>query len=152
MAYEYKQGFFKPKFPNKYIGDPTNIVYRSGWEKRVMDALDANSNIVRWSSEEVVIPYISPVDNRPHRYFVDFYVEAIGRDGSVRKMLLEVKPVAQTQPPKTPKRKTKRYITEVMTYGVNQAKWEAAKEFCLDRGWEFAVITEQELFKKKSSK
>ena len=76
MAYGYKQGFFTPRFPKKYIGDPTNIVYRSGWEKRVMQTLDENSNVLRWASEEIVIPYISPIDNRPHRYFVDFYVEA----------------------------------------------------------------------------
>ena len=148
MAYDYKQGFFKPRFPNKYIGDPTNIVYRSGWEKRVMQSLDENTTIVRWASEEIVIPYISPIDNRPHRYFVDFYVEAKTRDGKVRKMLLEVKPAAQTQPPKSPKRKTKRYITEVMTYGVNEAKWKAAREFCIDKGWEFHIITEADLIKK----
>lgn len=148
MAYDYKQGFFKPKFPKKYIGDPTNIVYRSGWEKRVMQSLDDNLNVVRWASEEVVIPYISPIDNRPHRYFVDFYVEAKLADGSIKKMLLEVKPAAQTKPPKTPKRRTKRYLSEVMTWGVNEAKWKAAKEFCLDKGWEFRIITEAELFKK----
>lgn len=149
MAHNYKQGFFKPQNPKKYIGDPTNIVYRSGWEKRVMEWCDTNGNVIRWASEEVVIPYISPIDNRPHRYFTDFYVEAVGRDGGVKKMILEVKPAAQTQPPVQPKRKTKRYISEVMTYGVNQAKWNAAKEYCADRGWEFLVITEQELFKKK---
>ena len=148
MAYEYKQGFFSPKFPKKYIGDPTNIVYRSGWEKRVMQSLDENTNVLRWASEEIVVPYISPIDNRPHRYFVDFYVEARAVDGSIKKMLLEVKPAAQTQPPKSPKRKTKRYISEVMTYGVNEAKWKAAKEFCKDKGWEFRLITEAELFKK----
>ena len=148
MAYDYKQGFFKPRFPKKYIGDPTNIVYRSGWEKRVMQTLDENTNVLRWASEEIVIPYISPIDNRPHRYFVDFYVEARAPDGSVKKMLIEVKPAAQTQPPKSPKRKTKRYISGVMTYGVNEAKWKAAKEFCLDKGWEFRIITEAELFKK----
>lgn len=148
MAYEYKQGFFSPKFPKKYIGDPTNIVYRSGWEKRVMQSLDENTNVLRWASEEIVVPYISPIDNRPHRYFVDFYVEARAVDGSIKKMLLEVKPAAQTQPPKSPKRKTKRYISEVMTYGVNEAKWKAAKEFCKDKGWEFRIITEAELFKK----
>jgi hypothetical protein len=148
MAYDYKQGFFKPKFPKKYIGDPTNIVYRSGWEKRVMQSLDDNLNVVRWASEEVVIPYISPIDNRPHRYFVDFYVEAKLADGSIKKMLLEVKPAAQTKPPKAPKRRTKRYLSEVMTWGVNEAKWKAAKEFCLDKGWEFRIITEAELFKK----
>lgn len=146
----YKQGLFRPKNPKKYIGDPTNIVYRSGWEKRVMESLDDNLNIIRWASEEVVIPYISPVDNRWHRYFVDFYVEAVGRDGETKKMLLEVKPAGQVEAPKTPKRKTKRFITEVMTYGVNQAKWKAAKEFCDDKGWEFKLITENELFGKKS--
>jgi hypothetical protein len=113
-----------------------------------MQSLDENINIVRWASEEIVIPYISPIDNRPHRYFVDFYVEAKLADGSIKKMLLEVKPAAQTQPPKSPKRKTKRYISEVMTYGINEAKWKAAKEFCLDKGWEFRIITEAELFKK----
>jgi hypothetical protein len=149
MAYEYKQGLFKPNHPEKYIGDPKNIVYRSGWELRVMQSLDSNTNIKRWASEEIAIPYISPIDNRPHRYFVDFYVEAIGRDGETKKMLLEVKPKAQTQEPKRPKRNTKRYISEVMTYGINQAKWKAAEDFCLDRGWEFRLITEQELFAKK---
>lgn len=148
MSYGYKQGFFSPKFPKKYIGDPTNIVYRSGWEKRVMQSLDENTNVLRWASEEIVVPYISPIDNRPHRYFVDFYVEARAVDGSIKKMLLEVKPAAQTQPPKSPKRKTKRYISEVMTYGVNEAKWRAAQEFCKDKGWEFRLITESELFKK----
>jgi len=148
MAHNYKQGFFKPQNPKKYIGDPTNIVYRSGWEKRVMDWADTNSNVLRWCSEEIVIPYISPIDNRVHRYFTDFYVEARGRDGEVRKMILEVKPKAQTQEPKKPSRKTKRYITEVMTYGVNQAKWKAAEDFCRDKGWEFRVITESDLFKK----
>ena len=145
----YKQGWFKPLNPKKYIGDPTNIVYRSGWEKRVMEWCDTNLNVTRWSSEEVVIPYISPVDNRPHRYFVDFYVEAVGRDGETKKMLLEVKPLVQTKEPKMPKRRTKRYITEVVTYGINQAKWKAAEDYCRKKGWEFRVITESELFAKK---
>ena len=148
MAHNYKQGFFKPQNPNKYMGDPTNIVYRSGWEKRVMDWCDANPNIKQWSSEEIVIPYKSPVDDRWHRYFVDFYVEAVGSDGQTLKLLLEVKPKAQTQEPKVQSRKTKRYITEVVTYGVNQAKWKAAEEYCKDRGWQFMLITEDQLFKK----
>ena len=149
MASNYKQGFFRPKNPEKYRGDPTNIVYRSGWEKKLMGWLDDNLNVISWSSEEIVIPYISPIDNRPHRYFVDFYVEAKGRDGSVKKMLLEVKPRAQTEEPKKQSRKTKRYINEVVTYGINQAKWNAAKDFCENRGWEFKLVTESELFNKK---
>lgn len=148
MAREYKQGKFSPKNPKKYKGDPTNIIYRSGWEKGVMKWLDENVNVVLWSSEEIIIPYVSPVDGRVHRYFVDFYVEAVGRDGKIKKMLLEVKPKAQTQEPKIPQRKTRKYITEVMTYGVNKAKWKAAEEYCEYKGWEFRIITETELFKK----
>lgn len=149
MVYDYKQGIFKPKNVKKYIGNPTNIVYRSGWELRVMKYLDENTNVVAWSSEEIVIPYRSPIDNRIHRYFVDFYVEVIDRNGNQKKMLLEVKPKSQTQEPKRRSRNTKRYLTEVMTYGVNQAKWKAAQEFCLEKGWEFKLITESELFAKK---
>lgn len=114
-----------------------------------MQYLDENINILRWASEEIIIPYISPIDNRPHRYFPDFYVEARTPDHAVKKMLLEVKPKAQSVPPKTPARRTRRYLSEVMTYGVNQAKWEAARDFCIDKGWEFKVITEAELFRKK---
>ena len=115
MARDYKQGFFRPMNPKKYRGDPTNIVYRSGWEKVVMKNLDENSSVIAWSSEEVVIPYKSPVDGRVHRYFVDFYVETIQADGSKKTLLLEVKPKAQTLEPKIPKRRTKRFISEVMT-------------------------------------
>jgi hypothetical protein len=147
MAYEYKQGFFHPKHPQKYRGDTGNIVYRSGWEKRVMEWCDTNKNVLSWSSEEIVIPYLSPVDNRYHRYFVDFYVEALDANGNKQTYLLEVKPKGQTVEPTKQKRKTKRYITEVVTWGVNQAKWKAAEEFCLDRGWTFRLITETDLFK-----
>lgn len=146
MSVNYKQGFFKPKNPSKYIGDPTNIVYRSGWEKKVMEWADTNSSVVKWGSEEVIIPYMSPIDNRIHRYFVDFYVEAITNTGEKKVMLLEVKPAGQTQAPKTPKRRTKRYITEVVTYGINQAKWKAAEDYCRNKGWEFRLVTETDIF------
>lgn len=142
MAYS---GTFKPTNPQKYAGDYKNIIYRSSWECRVMTWLDKNPNIVSWASEELVIPYISPVDNRWHRYFPDFLVKVKDRDGKTKTLMLEVKPKKQTLPPKTPKRKTKQYINEVMTYGVNQAKWKYAVEYCADRGWEFRVITEEHL-------
>lgn len=150
MAREYKQGIFYPKYPDKYMGDVTNIIYRSGWEKKVMKDLDENAAVIRWSSEEVIIPYLSPVDKRMHRYFVDFYVEAKGIDGSIKVMLIEVKPAAQTRPPKAPKRRTKRFLSEVMTYGINEAKWKAAKAYCDNKGWEFMILTEDELFAKKN--
>lgn len=149
MAYK---GKFSPKNPKKYKGDPTNIVYRSLWELKVMKSLDENINVLEWSSEEVIVPYISPIDNRPHRYFPDFIVKARTPDGNTKTMMLEVKPMHQTIEPKVQTKKTKKYITEVMTYGVNQAKWKYAQEYCLDRGWEFKVITENEIFGTKPSK
>ena len=148
MVSNYKQGFYKPQHPEKYRGDPTNIVYRSGWEKRVMDWCDTNKNVISWSSEEIVIPYMSPIDNRMHRYFVDFYVEALDNNGKKQVYLLEVKPRGQTQEPMPQKRKTKRYINEVFTWGVNQAKWKAAENYCKHKGWIFRLITEADLFKK----
>ena len=146
MAY---QGRFKPKNPTKYMGDPTNIIYRSGWELKLMSYLDGHNNVIRWSSEEVVILYKSPIDGRRHRYFPDFYVEQINTNDNIDKILIEVKPKYQTIPPvvqttKT-KKPTKRYINEVKTWGVNQAKWIAAEEFCKDRGWKFQLMTEVEL-------
>lgn len=142
MAYK---GLFKPKNPQKYMGDANNIIYRSSWECKVMDWLDRNSDIVAWASEELTVPYKSPVDGRFHRYFPDFIVKVRTRDGSSKTMMLEVKPKHQTQPPEPQQRKTKRYINEVVTYGVNQAKWKAATEYCLDRGWEFKILTEDHL-------
>jgi hypothetical protein len=138
------KGKYSPKNPKKYRGDPTNIVYRSLWERKVMVYLDDNDAILEWGSEELVIPYRSPVDGRIHRYFPDFTVLAKTKDG-VKTMILEVKPKAQTREPKKQSKVTRRYLTEVMTWGVNQAKWKAAEEYCADRQWEFKLITEDHL-------
>jgi hypothetical protein len=142
MAYS---GKFSPKNVNKYLGDPTNIWYRSLWERRVMVHLDDNPNVVEWSNEEIVIPYLSPVDNRWHRYFPDFFARIRNRNGLLEAMILEVKPKSQSIPPTPKKRVTKQYINEVMTWGVNEAKWKAAVEYCKDRKWTFKVITEEDL-------
>lgn len=142
MAYS---GRFSPKNPKKYAGDPTNIIWRSLWEYKVMKYLDENPSVIEWKSEEIAIPYISPVDGKRHRYFPDFIVRVKRADGSIHTMMLEVKPKAQTVEPKVQKKRTKRYITEVMTWGVNSAKWSAAREYCLDKGWEFKLITEDNL-------
>lgn len=142
MAYS---GKFIPKNPKKYVGDPTNIVYRSSWECKVMSWLDKNDDIVSWASEELIIPYISPIDRKRHRYFPDFLVKSRTKDGRTKTLLLEVKPKKQTKPPEKRKRMTKQYIQEVQTWGVNEAKWKAATEYCMDRGWEFRLITEDDL-------
>jgi hypothetical protein len=138
------KGRFSPKNPKKYAGDPTNIIYRSLWELRVMKYLDENVNVLEWKSEEIAIPYISPVDGRYHRYFPDFVVKVRAPEGVTKTMILEVKPKAQTKEP-VKKKKSRAYITEVATWGINQAKWKAAEEYCLDRGWQFKLITEDEL-------
>ena len=142
MAYS---GTFRPSNPQKYVGDYKNIIYRSSWECRVMNWLDKNPSIVSWASEEVIIPYKSPVDGRMHRYFPDFVVKVKDKNGQTRTMMLEVKPKYQTMEPEKKKRVTKQYIQEVVTWGVNQAKWKAATDYCLDRGWEFKLITEDHL-------
>ena len=149
---KYNQGFFKPKHPEKYKGDPTNIVYRSGWELRLMSYFDVHSDVIWWSSEERIIPYRSPVDNRVHRYFPDFLVYLKTRNGKNETVLIEVKPKAQTQPPKAKAagKNSKRYLTEVMTWGVNEAKWKAAEDYCKDRGWRFMIMTEDHIYGTKN--
>lgn len=142
MAYS---GKFTPKNPKKYVGDYKNIIYRSSWECRVMDWLDRNPSIVSWASEELVVPYISPIDGRYHRYFPDFLVKVVTRDGKTKTMILEIKPKRQSVEPVKKKRVTKQYIQEVATWSINQAKWKAAEEYALDRGWEFKVLTEEHL-------
>jgi hypothetical protein len=141
MSYK---GRFIPKNPQKYAGDVSNIIWRSTWERQVMNWLDLSDNVIYWSSEELVIKYYSPVDNKVHRYFPDFIVKIKKRDGKVMTHVIEVKPEYQTKQP-TQKKKTKRFIEESITYVVNQSKWKAAEEFCKDRGWVFQVLTEKHL-------
>ena len=139
MAYS---GRYTPKNIKKYRGNVDKIYYRSLWERNFMVYCDNNSAILEWGSEEVVIPYVSPLDGRRHRYFPDFYIKVKQVDGSIKKIIIEVKPKKQCGPPPIPKKKTKRFINEVRTWGVNKAKWEAAIEWCNDRGMEFKILTE----------
>jgi hypothetical protein len=142
MSYK---GKYRPSYPQKYKGDPTNIIYRSLWERKFMVYCDKNQNILEWGSEELALPYRSPIDGRIHRYFPDFYIKVKESTGQIKKYLIEVKPKRQTVEPTVQKRKTKQYIYEVVEYAKNQAKWKAAKEFCKDRLWEFKIITEDDL-------
>lgn len=139
------KGKFRPRNPKKYKGDVDNIIFRSGWECRVMKFLDTNENVLEWSSEEVIVPYISPKDGRRHRYFPDFLAKMLKEDGSIRTVMIEVKPKKETKEPRKQSKVTQKYITEVVTWGVNQAKWKAAQEYCADRQWEFIIITEDHL-------
>lgn len=142
------KGRFRPKNPTKYKGDPTNIIYRSMWEFRVMRHLDEHPHVIQWSSEEVAVPYKSPIDGKYHRYFPDFIVRMKDRDGIVKVRMIEIKPASQSKPPtvrKDGEKISKKYLTEVARWGINQAKWEAAQEYCKDRNWTFIVLTERDI-------
>jgi hypothetical protein len=143
MAYS---GKFIPRNPQKYIGDHNNIIYRSLWERKVMLWLDNKEDVISWASEEVKIPYISPVDGLKHHYYPDFIVKTRTKDNKTKTLMIEVKPKKQTKEPEKKKRITKQYITEVTTWAVNQSKWKAATEYCLDRGWQFIILTEEHIF------
>ena len=141
MSYK---GKYKPSYPQKYKGDPTNVIYRSLWERKFMVYCDKNENVLEWSSEEIALPYRSPLDNKIHRYFPDFYIK-VKEGNKIQKYLVEIKPKRQVSEPKVPKRKTKGYIYEVKEYVKNQAKWKSAQEFCEDRQWKFKIMTEDDL-------
>ena len=142
MSYK---GRYQPTHPLKYKGDFRNIIYRSLWELKFMKYCDSNQNILEWGSEEFCLPYKSPLDNKVHRYFPDFYIKVRESTGKIKKMIIEVKPKRQCMEPKRQKKKTRGYIYEVREYAKNQAKWKAATEYCLDRGLEFKILTENEL-------
>lgn len=149
---EYHQGKYRPTNPSKYRGDPRNIIYRSGWELKLMRRLDLDKNVIQWSSEENVLTYKSPIDNRYHRYFVDMWVMFRSSEGTIEEALIEVKPHKQTIPPRPlPKGKkpTKSFMREVVEWGKNSAKWAAAREYCHKRGMKFIIMDEYALGIKK---
>lgn len=136
----YHQGRFKPKNLHKYMGNAGKIFYRSGLELQFMGWCDKHQSVIKWASEEHIVPYISPLDNRPHRYFVDFFVEF--KNGN--KYLIEIKPDSQTRPPKKTGQKAK-FIREMTTWAVNESKWKAAAKYAEKKGWKFKVLTDKVL-------
>ena len=144
--HHWQQRKFTPKFPQKYHGDPTQIFMRSSWETHVAIWLDNNPAVLGWGSETIVIPYINPLDNRIHRYFVDFWAQIKNQEGISHTYIIEIKPYYQSIPPVITKHKRKKTILEEQaTFLINQAKWEAAKKYAAKRGWKFIVLTEKEL-------
>lgn len=141
----YHKRKYVPLNPEKYVGDPTNIIMRSSWETRFALWCDKNPSVIKWNSEETVVPYVCPTDNRRHRYFIDFRVQIRDKSGALRTYLVEIKPDKQTRPPEVPSRKTKRFLIEAATYMKNEAKWKAATQYAKDRGWEFMILTENHL-------
>ena len=139
-------GRYIPKNPKKYKGDHSKVIYRSLWERRFMAYCDSSVSIIEWGSEEIIIPYLSPWDGKKHRYYPDFYIKVKQHDGKIKKYIIEVKPKKQCSPPNPkPSRKTKRWFSEVKTWGVNEAKWKYANSWCLNNGMEFKILTEDDL-------
>jgi len=143
MAY---RGKYLPSNPKKYVGNPSQVIYRSLWERKLMVYCDTHDKVIEWGSEEIIIPYMSPWDGKLHRYFPDFYMKVKQANGNIKRFIIEVKPKYQCQsPPTAPKRKTKRWFNDVKNWTINQAKWKSASEYCLDKGMEFKILTEDHL-------
>ena len=138
-------GKYKPKNYKKYRGDPTKVFYRSMWERRFMDYCDRSPHILEWGSEEIIIPYISPIDKKGHRYFPDFYIKKKDANGKISREIIEVKPKKHLEPPKKKSRTTQKFLREVATYAINQAKFKAAEEYCKERKYKFRILTEDHL-------
>jgi len=145
-------GRYQVKDKAKYRGDFSSVVYRSLWEKAVFQWCDKNEQVKGWSSEEVIVPYRSPIDGKIHRYYPDVVVHKRDGTGQPQTIMIEIKPSSQCRPPDIKnKNKTKtgrisrRYLNEVKTWGVNEAKWKAAKNFCADRGWQWTIMTEKHI-------
>ncbi len=145
---KYKQGWFTPRHPEKYIGDLEKIRFMSSWELHTHRFLDNNPNILKWSSESIVIPYVKPTDNKVHRYFPDYFVLYRNRKGQLVREIWEVKPLSQTKKPRATKRKSaKTRLYEDLTYAINISKWETAKKFCDKYGMTFRIMTERDIYR-----
>jgi hypothetical protein len=138
------QGRFTPLNPQKYKGDVKNIIYRSSWEKKFMGYCDRNKDVLEWGSEEIAIYYRS-IDNRPHRYFPDFYMKVRQSNGTFKKFIVEIKPKAQTRKPKKPLRESRTYKNALLTYERNRRKWSTAYAWCHKRNMKFIILTEDHL-------
>lgn len=144
------KGNFKPSNPQKYMGDPGKIIYRSQWELKCMLKFDTDPSILSWASEELAIPYFDPVTKNMRRYFPDFVLKIKKADGTIRVAIAEVKPSKSCDPPVPSKRrKRSSIIYEAHMYANNMAKWQAAKAFAAERDWDFMVLTEHEIFGKR---
>jgi hypothetical protein len=141
----YVQGIFKPKNSEKYKGTHP-IIYRSSLELKAMRWMDNNPNIFNWTSETIIIPYVSPADNKIHRYFIDLSCSLKNKDGNIQKILIEVKPEKQTRlPVESNKKQKKTILYERYNYAINCAKWESAKKWAKNKGYIFLILTEKHL-------
>ena len=140
----FKQGKYRPHNQEKFIGEVA--IFRSGLELSFFRFCDNNPNVIKWGSENVVVPYIDPCLKKQRKYHIDNYVE-IKEGNVIKKYLVEIKPFKQTQEPKvTKKRKKAHLLYEQSQWMTNSlGKWPAAREFAKKHGMEFIIITEKDL-------
>ena len=148
----YFNGKYKLKNPEKYIGDPSEIIFRSSYERRFCVFCDFDSSVIKWSSEPYSIPYKNPLTGKNSEYFVDFYARIKNAYGEEVDYLIEVKPRKKLNKPIAPQRDTlkklENYNREMTEYVINLSKFSAAKAFALKIGYKFIVVTEEELYAK----
>ncbi len=144
----HSKGCFTPRNPKKYVGNLNKITFRSSWEKDFMVFLDNNTEVKRWGSEIVSIPYVKPTTGRVHKYYPDFYVEYTNRrTGKLVQDLIEVKPEKQIKKPTTRGKSKKTQLYEALTWSINMAKWKSAKLFCDKYGFNWKVLSEKDIFR-----
>ena len=131
---------FIPKNPHKYRGDVDKIFARSSWEASVMKFFDSSTAVISWASEEIAIPYLKPEDARVHHYYPDFVVEFRDKEGNIKKEIVEVKPLHESDVAYAKHERSKAALE------TNEAKWKAAIDFAGRNGMTFRVITEKSIF------
>lgn len=141
---KYSQGYFKPKYPEKYLGNVENIIFRSGLEKRWFSYFDNHPSIISWNCEEFIVRYLNPIDNKLHRYYIDVYIKYKTKKNEIREAIIEIKPLTQVKKPVMPKsnRKTRGFVYAVNQYIVNVSKWNTAKLVAEEKGIEFKILCE----------
>jgi hypothetical protein len=145
MATKFLQGYYELKNPHKYVGSNADkIRYMSSYELNAHTFFDNNPRVLRWSSECIVIPYLKPTDGRVHKYYPDYWIEFVNKDGEILQEVIEVKPASQAKPPRS---RGKHALYEQLMWAVNVAKWQAAEAYCKERNMKFRIITEKSIFK-----
>ena len=145
---KYK-GKYTPTNPSKYMGDSTNIVYRSMWERRCMKYFDINPSVLQWASEEIAIPYYNTAQKKVRRYFPDFLIKVKDKNGQEKTHLIEVKPSKDLRPPTNTQGKRKSTVLyEMKAYQMNRDKFASARKWCDEKGIQFDIWTEKHLKQK----
>ena len=140
MPTKFASGKYDIVNASKYVGESVPV-YRSSWELAFMRMCDSHPNITKWASENVKIPYRSPVDGKYHNYVPDFMVQYTDKDGVQHVELVEIKPSNQTT------LENAKSTGQKIQTAINAAKWTSAQEWCQRKGIRFKVINEDQIFR-----